>query len=274
MSKGQEANTHIRVASYNIGDFSTASDRSGDGIPKGNGTEVTKAEYIAAFKKIGADLWGLQEDSPCFCGTTEESPYDAIYSKIHPFYKRHFTGTYNGKAFLSSCEIKDVEAIDYPAAVTSYAPQGTKGYGHKWYLRGKVELAGKEIAIVTLHFDWACKERRAKQIETVIEFAQKQEYCLIIGDFNPDDYLNGEKLSDVRTYVEDCKKFTDAGFVGANAGDFGVFSTIMKGGKPREENYPCDNIFVTPNIKILNAEAVYEPWMDDHAILVADIEIH
>ena len=273
MGKGQEANTRIRVASYNVGDFSTASDRSGDGIAKGNGTEVTKEEYIAVFRKVGADIWGLQEDSCSFNGTTGETPYDAIYSKIHPYYERHFTRTFNGKAFLSSYEIKDVEAVDYPAAVTSYAPQGTAVYGHKWYLRGKVELGGREVTLVTLHFDWACKERRAKQIETIIEFAKTQKYCLIIGDFNPDDYRNGEKLSDVRTYVEDCKKFTDAGFVGANAGEFGVFSTIMKGGKPCEENYPCDNIFVTPNIKILNAEAVYEPWMDDHAILVADLEI-
>lgn len=264
----------IRIASYNIGDYSTANGSSGDGIAKGNGTEVTKQEYIAVFKKVGADLWGLQEDSPCFNGTTEETPYDAIYNKIHPFYKRNFTGTYNGKAFLSCYEIKDVEAVNYPAAVTSYAPQGTSGYGHKWYLKGKVEMGGKEITLITLHFDWACRERRAKQIETVIEFAKTQEYCLIIGDFNPDDYVNGEKQSNVHTHVEDCKKFTDAGFEGANAGKFGVFSTIVKGGKPREENYPCDNIFVTPNIKILNAEAVYEPWMNDHAILVADIEIN
>ena len=37
----------IRVATFNIGDYSTANGSSGDGIPLGNGTEVTKEEYVA-----------------------------------------------------------------------------------------------------------------------------------------------------------------------------------------------------------------------------------
>jgi len=47
-----ETSIRIRIASYNIGDYSTANGSSGDGISKGN-------------------------------GTTGETPYDAIYSKIH-----------------------------------------------------------------------------------------------------------------------------------------------------------------------------------------------
>ena len=78
-----ETSIRIRIASYNIGDYSTANGSSGDGISKSNGTEVTKQEYIEVFKKVGAELWGLREDSPCFNGTTGETPYDAIYSKIH-----------------------------------------------------------------------------------------------------------------------------------------------------------------------------------------------
>ena len=38
--------------------------------------------------------------------------------------------------------------------------------------------------------------------------------------------------------------------------------------------HPWDNIVVTPNIKILNAEPVYEPWMNDHAIVFADLEVN
>ena len=37
--------------------------------------------------------------------------------------------------------------------------------------------------------------------------------------------------------------------------------------------YLWDNIVVTPNIKIVHAEAIYESWMNGHAIMVADLAI-
>ena len=270
----------IRVATFNIGDYSTANGSSGDGIPLGNGTEVTKEEYVALFKKVNADLWGLQEDSEFFNGTTKETAYDAIYKKVLPFYKRNFAWTYNGKAFLSNKELFDVEPVKYPPAVTSYAPDGTNGYGHGWFLKGKIRVDGKDISIVSLHFDWNCKERRAVQIESVIEFAKSQKYCIIIGDFNPEDYVNGTKLESgrinegsINVYQEDWKKFSDAGFEHANGGKFGAFATLMKKGQARDP-HPWDNIVVTPNITITDAKVVVEPWMDDHAIIVAELEIN
>jgi endonuclease/exonuclease/phosphatase family metal-dependent hydrolase len=265
-----------------IGDFSTASGSSGDGISKGNGTEVTKQEYIDVFKKVGADLWGLQEDSPYFNGTTKELPYDAIYHEIHPTYKREFSGTYNGKAFLSGYEIYDVKKINY--AMGELNESQATGYGHPWFLTGKVMIEGKEVAIATLHFDWSCKEMRANQIEQVIAWAKQYEYAMIIGDVNPDDCIgipsqkadgtwqNHTVLSSESTHLVDNKRFTDAGFVQANGGKFGTFYTIMKNGVPRSQS-PCDNIFVSPNIEMVNAEVVYEPWMNDHAIVFADIKI-
>ena len=270
--------SRIRVATFNIGDFSTASDSSGDGIPNGNGTEKTKAEYKAVFEKVGADLWGLQEDSPYFNGTTKELPFDAIYSSVLPNYERKFTHTYNGKAFLSKYDIYNVETVRYPAADTSYGV--TSNYGHGWFLTGKITIDSKEISIISLHLDWHCKERRMRQIESIIEYAKAQKYCIIIGDFNPENLINGVAQNDkdsvnegsVNMYQVDWKFFTDAGFEPANNGKFGVFGTLMKNGKLREP-YPWDNIFVSPNMSITNAYPVYESWMSDHAIVVADIEI-
>ena len=272
--------THIRVASFNIGDFTTASESAQNDIIYGSGTKKTLKEYLDVFKKVDADLWGLQEDSEFFFYPEKILPYDALYKDIHPHYERVFTGAYNGKAFLSSLEIYNVRAIEYPMATTSYAPNGTLGYGHKWFLTGKIELGGKEIDIVTLHFDWRCKELRAVQIQAVIEFAKSCEYCIIIGDFNPENLVDGQRADDndsvaadtINMYRVDWKKFTDAELECANSEKFGPFGTIMKNGAPVCP-YPWDNIVVTPNIKILNAEAIYEKWMNDHAIIVADLEI-
>ena len=271
--------TKIRVASFNIGDFTTASESAGNDIKFGSGTKKTLEEYVAVFKKANADLWGLQEDSEFFFYPEKILPYDALYQQIHPYYERIFTRSYNGKAFLSSLEVSDVTANDYPPAKTSYAPEGTTAYGHKWYLTGKINLGGKTVDVVTLHFDWKCKELRATQIDEVIRFAKEREYCIITGDFNPENLINGEVQHDgdsvapdsKNMYLKDWKRFTDAGLVCANGGAFGPFATIMKNGMPGSP-YPWDNIVVTPNIRILHAEAIYEPWMNDHAIIVADLE--
>ena len=275
--------TRIRVATFNIGDFSTASGSSGDGIAKGNGTAATQADYRAVFEKVGADLWGLQEDSQYFNGTQQNSPYDAVYSVVHTNYERNFTGAYNGKAFLTSYEIYDVKPVYYQMRTLDQSQM--TGYSHPWFLTGKIMVDGKEIAIATLHFDWSCKEMRAHQIDQVIEWAKQHTYSIIIGDVNPDDCIgipsqksdgtwqSHTALSEESTHLVDNKRFTDAGFVPANGGRFGTFYTIMKNGVPRSES-PCDNIYVSPNIRIINAEAVYEPWMNDHAIVVADIEIN
>ena len=51
-----------------------------------------------------------------------------------------------------------------------------------------------------------------------------------------------------------------------------MFPTLAEDGIPQSP-YPWDNIFISPNMKFINVEVVFEPWMDDHAIVVADIAI-
>ena len=275
-----EQKIQIRVASFNIGDFTTASASAGNDIKYGSGTKKTLDEYIAVFQKVNADLWGLQEDSEFFFYPEKILPYDALYKQILPNYERVFTRSYNGKAFLSHLMLSDVTPVDYPAAVTSYAPEGTKGYGHPWFLSGKITLGGKEITIVSLHLDWSCKERRACQLDSLIAFAKAQKSCILIGDFNPENLINGvpchdgdSVTSDTKNmYRVDWKKFDDAGLDYANGGKHGTFGTIMKNGSPASP-YPWDNIVVTPDIRIRNVEVFYEPWMNDHAIVAADLEI-
>ena len=276
----KNSNTHIRAASFNIGDFTTATESAGNDIRYGSGTKKTLAEYTEVFKELDADVWGLQEDSEFFFYPEKIYPYDALYKSILPYHHRVFTQAYNGKAFLSRYELFDLSTVSYPATTTSYAPQGTSNYGHPWFLTGKIALGGKEISLVCLHFDWHCKQRRAAQIKEVVKFAKTQEYCIILGDFNPENLVNGERQNDgesvdpdtVNMYKSDWKKFTDAGLECANGGAYGTYGTIMSNGSPASP-HPWDNIVVTPNIKILNAGAIYKSWMNDHAIIFADLEI-
>jgi endonuclease/exonuclease/phosphatase family metal-dependent hydrolase len=103
----------------------------------------------------------------------------------------------------------------------------------------------------------------------VIDFASRHEYAMIIGDFNPDDFIDRVKQSENLTYEADLALFREAGYSVANADKFGIFTTIPLS----KIDYPCDNIIVSPNIKIHKVGLTRRDWMNDHAALWADVEI-
>lgn len=249
--------TKIRVATYNVGDYT--------GIDIKHGSEESRNAFREVFAKTGADLWALQEDVEFFNKETKESAFDAFYSSIHPNYKRNYSGNYNGKAFLSRFVLEDVHPIKYV---------GNMKYRHPWYLTGKIKIDGKSITLICLHFDWSDQAVRAEEIRQMLEFAKEQEYCIIMGDFNPEDYVDdGKKVSTRLFYKEELARFQEIGFEPANAGKFGTFDTIVHSSFSQISPCPFDNILVTPNITITAADRVCEPWMNDHALVWADIII-
>ena len=247
----------IRVATYNVGDYS--------GINMKPGSDESRRAYSELFAKVGADLWALQEDVEFFNNETKESAFDAIYSSALPNYKRNYSGNYNGKAFLSKFELCDVEPIKYV---------GNMKFRHPWYLKGKIEIEEREITLICLHFDWSDQAVRAEEIRQMLEFVKAQKYCIIMGDFNPEDYVDdGKKVSSRLFFKEELARFEEIGFEPANAGKFGTFDTIVHDSFSQISPCPFDNILVTPNIHITAAGRGCESWMNDHALVWADIVI-
>lgn len=245
--------TKIRIATFNIGDF------SGVGFEKGS--EEAKNAIRKTMLSVGAELWALQEDAEFFGDISGVSPYDAIYSDFAN-YKRNYMGRYNGKAFLSNHDLRDVSEIRYV---------GDKKFRHPWYLMGYVTLGGKEVCIINLHFDWSDKDVRAEQITQILTAVAKNKYCIVFGDFNPEDYANdGQRLSSKLLYEDEYARFKNAGLSLANHGVFGTFDTILD---TKISPCPFDNIIVTPNIKLTAAGRVADEWMIDHALVWADIVI-
>lgn len=258
MKKGEfKMRERLRVATYNVGDF------SGENMPQGS--EKSRSAFIEVFEKTNADVWALQEDVEFFNEETKELPFDAIYKHIHPNFKGNYTHPYNGKAFLSKFSIENAEAIKY---------YGETPFDHPWFYKVTITVDSKEITFITLHFDWSDKVVRAEQIRQIIEFAKKEKYCIITGDFNPEDYLNREKLSTNLFYKEELARFKEEGFEVTNAGKFGVFDTIVRPTRPDTNRLAFDNILVSSNIKIVSVGRSRESWMYDHAILYSDLEIN
>ena len=245
----------IKVATYNVGDYAGRDAAIA-------GSEESRKLFTDVFKDIDADLWALQEDVDFFNKESGESAYDAVYSSALPHYKRVFTHKYNGKAFLSRFELCDVEKVDYIDG----------SFQHPWYLRGRINVGGKDITIISLHLDWADKHNRSKELDQLVAFAKTQKYCIIMGDFNPEDYEDFKRLSNTLFYKEEFGRFQEIGYTIANAGEFGIFDTIRADGFVRP--CPFDNIMVSPAIKMVAAGYLPEPWMNDHAPVWAELTIN
>lgn len=242
----------LRIATYNIGDFS------------GNGFEAGSPEGIfaicQAMDAAGAELWALQEDVPYCNAAAQQGPYELLYN-AYPHYERRGNSRYNFKAFLSRYEVSGVEQVFYTGGLK---------YRHPWFLHGTVQLGGKEICLINLHFDWSDKLVRLEQTRQVLAFAKQYERIIIIGDFNPDDYENdGVKVSGNNLFEEELPRFTSAGYQSANGGAFGLFETCFGS----DGIVPIDNILVSKGLRIDAAGVVRADWMNDHLILWADIII-
>lgn len=241
----------IRVGTYNVGDY------SGENLVRG--TDEARAAFREVIEAENVDLWALQEDVAFFNAETEEHPYPAMYDH-YKNYKRCGYKKYNFKAFLTDLPISEAEQIDYV---------GEGKFGHPWFLHAQLTLGEKEVCLICVHLDWQDCNQRQKQIQQLVDYASRYEYAMILGDLNPDDFINGELQSNDLTYEQDLKLFRDAGFHVANADRFGIFTTIFR----EQEEFPCDNIIVSSNIKIHNVGRIARDWMNDHAALWADVEL-
>ena len=151
----------LRIATYNIGDF------SGDGFAAGS------PEGIAAIRRVMASaeaaLWALQEDVAYCNAEAEQGPYELLYDD-YPHYERRGNSVCNYKAFLSHCEVTGVEQVFYT---------GEMKYRHPWFLHGAAALGGREVHLINLHFDWSDKLVRLEQTRQVLAFAKKYERSII-----------------------------------------------------------------------------------------------
>lgn len=241
-----------RIAAYNVGDY------TGEGFE--DGSEEGAAAYRDAINAVGAEVLATQEDVPYYGKTNGRPTKTTVYS-MYKSYACCGTWKYNHKAFLSDREITDKRKVYYV---------GDMWFHHPWFLTAEIELGGRPVRFINVHFDWTDKYVRQEEIRQVIEFARAYEYCIILGDFNPDDCVDMKKLSDHITWREDLAPFIEAGYIPANGGAHGVFTTLPCAGT---QPYPCDNIVVSPNIRIDAVGVHTAPWMNDHAILYADITV-
>ena len=244
----------LRVATANIGDF------TGNKEP-GAAPETVKATLDA----MNADLIATQEDKATINGLDVK---ETLYSSF-PYSERMGTGDYNYKAYMSNYELKNTKQVYYEVA-----EEYQEFITHPWFLYTCINVDGVDVHFINVHVEWNDKSTRAAQFKFILKYIEENnfEYCVVIGDYNPDTRVKGKNFEGAYTvYKADLKLFKPYGFKAANGGDFGEIDTILDG-DPKNISV-CDNILVSSNINITNVERVADEWMRDHAFLIADLEI-
>jgi hypothetical protein len=249
----------IRIATYNVGGF------EGRNMARGS-SDVANA-MRQAIAEANVTLLATQEDNPYFNNDLQTTSRDECF-KNYKFYIRRGNSEYNYKGFVSDRDLELVRALSYA--------NGT--FSHFYFLAGERIINYKSVMFVCVHFDWADNDRRQLQIAQVIDFCANYENAIVMGDFNPENRINGVKqytegdwatmdMSDV-----DCALFTSAGYRLANNGywgKIGTFDKVVRDGYP----FPCDNIAVKGNVYIHRAGVIAKEYMDDHYIFYADISV-
>lgn len=251
----------------NVGTYNT-------GVFEGDGLVTPSAEGSLTYRKtigeLNVNILGTQEDMLYYSSMTEGEDVREVIFPMFKNYYRFATGQTNIKAFASDYNIANVQRVSYTGAT----------FNHPWFLVGELTLKGKTILLASFHFDWADVNRRALQIQQLLQFASNYDYAILMGDANVDNCTQPD-IQDVPQrdethpflYEEEFAIFKNAGYDLANGGNFGYFGTYLdKEVHPEGMWIPFDNIYLKGG-KIRNAYPVTKEYMNDHKPVFATIVI-
>lgn len=252
----------LNVGTYNTGKF------EGEGLvtPSDEGSLT----YRKTIGGLNVNILGTQEDMLYYSSMTEGEDVRKVIFPMFRQYYRSATGQTNIKGFGSDYDIANVQRVSYTGAT----------FNHPWFLVGELTLKGKTILLASFHFDWADVNRRALQIQQLMQYASTYDYAILMGDANVDNCTQPD-IHDVPQrdnthpflYEEEFAIFKNAGYDLANGGNFGYFGTFLdKEVHPEGQWIPFDNIYVKGGV-IRDAYPVTKEYMNDHKPVCAVVVI-
>ncbi|MBR5738708.1 MAG: endonuclease/exonuclease/phosphatase family protein [Lachnospiraceae bacterium] len=239
----------LRVATHNICHMGLNPIDRKELFPGGayrNGYEADMVEEMKYYWKavessFSADLMGLQEYFHWFDLARKIRTDAEVYV---PF---GYTVTNGGHGLALASKVPVTLEIE-----TTFAPISER----RWQ-KFRTKIGGTELAVFNMHpMPGGPPKRpespaiRQKEYAFIIEELKKEETFILFGDYNG------------RTNLE-YAPFADAGFPMTNTG-----LVTVEGGQM------CDNIVVSPNIKIERVEIFDKQFhVSDHAVLYAELLI-
>ena len=229
-----EKSTELIVMTHNVGKF-------GFGVEWGYNKD-DYADKLLDWKKQ------LRQYSPDFLGMQEFIPYFTKKENIdsrRKIFNLAFAKTIGGA--LEEAVAINVNIISSEVGALNYSDKSSI----RPFMHIVAEKNGIRFNLLNVHFSPSNPEARKAQRAELIQYIQNLDNVICTGDFNA-------------VTADDFDDFKSANFNCANCGDFGIFNTYMY------EDYPLDNIIVSPNITIASVEKG-ECLTSDHYPLIAKL---
>lgn len=229
---------HVKVCSYNVGHYNMGFAPDADT----DWDDVT-TKYRKFFSNLNADILGICEDQTTYGDFNSGT---AIYDYLYPYQKNSTNWT---------CLKSRYQIIE--------AGEGTFVASNRKYVYGYININGKKIFIMTLHFG-LYKSVRDDEYTELLAILSDKEYFIVFGDFNAG--TNGE--GDETEY----NPLISAGYHLSNNGYLGLFNTYVN-----TNNRYLDNIVTSNNIIIANtfvaADNAGTGLTSDHLPIVSELII-
>lgn len=279
----------LKLISFNIGHFAYGGGTQTGGVYERYGipTEVYDdrlKNWKNFFSSAAADIAFIQEYSRCLDRVSGEpdtegevDTNDNLFSYLYPY---NIMLRSSGGGFIDNCLFSTYQLIDWNLINLG----SVENRSSVWADYAKIFLNGKLITLINLHLyaGSTSAEKRAEEIDDLLDIIDSDKYVIICGDFN----IHAD--SELQPFIE-------AGYTVANTsgyfGDVPTYNSRISSLSNADEtagqswnatdeaagtDYYFDNIITTPNIKIQKFEpqySWYEKLTSDHVGIITELVI-
>ena len=251
----------IRVCAFNVGNFSNGE----SGAPAG--TDDLYNKFVATFRKCKADIYMFPEWDVSWDGNTLSKN---IFAFLKPYHSTFCREDDNNQSYMGLMNYSSYE-------ITSEYYEWYDIDSNRYFLDNTVNINGKTIHLICVHFRLDTKVRAMSEMQQVIDYLDDNNISsyIVAGDMNLG--LGSDVTDRTSAALEEISLLTSLGAESLQGSGWGLknksylFNTVEHGGyeqTPSGHFGPYDNFIISPDIRIDNMELVITEASDHDALCV------
>lgn len=267
----------VRVCAFNVGNFSNGQ----SGTPAG--TDERYNQFMDTFRQCNGDIYMFSEWD---VNWNESETSESVFGFLKPYHSHYCKDTsadggYTGQMNYSSFKITGEYYEDFNVVSRYY------------FIDNTIPINGKDVHFICTHLTWTSRDDAISQIQQILNYITRNNITsyVIAGDMNHGGHANDSLPQTLETKIsiaiEEITLFESLGGKSVQGGgwankdyDFLIQTAGKLGVRPPVDlmqdkpGYFCpyDNMIVSPDIKIKNADVITSQ-ASDHDVLVVDLEI-
>lgn len=230
---------HIRVATFNLAAYDHPKMKKVSAQLNAYGVDVVGFQEVDKFtKRNNLDMMGKLAE----CGVYAYSDFQKCFD---------YEGGEYGIGMASKTEIVDRRG--------TLLRQKGETEDMAWEMI-EIKKGGRTVHVYNTHFDWLSREKRRAQMMEMLHIMDRDRcaYKILTGDFNVDqDYRENDPF--LKNYNM------------ANGYD-GKWMDTFNEKDPNMKVYAVDNIIMTRNLRLVDANVHYNKKLSDHSMFYAEFE--